>query len=132
MILWRIMPRVLVGYGGFEGHTLPEVTDAFLKELAERFPLKADGLESFDRDDLIIIVAVHEEIQRRAGGGQRKKRVPTSKDLALEIVKKGYHQVSKIHHPDRDGAQEAQQRLNFVRDALVVLPANLDSQGLRV
>jgi hypothetical protein len=119
MISWSIMPRIILGYGDYEGHTLPEVSEETLQGLARRYPLKVGGFDSSDGGSLLITVAIHEEIKRRLDGGEQTKSVPTLKELATKLVASGYRQLSKVHHPDRDGAPEAQRRLNKVREFLV-------------
>jgi hypothetical protein len=110
--------RIILGYGEYEGYSLPEVPDTLLDTLSRRFPLQSDKYDPSDGYTLIKTVAIHEEIRRRAAGGERKKRVPTLKELASDLVTKGFHQLSKTYHPDRKGDPEAQRRLNQVRDRL--------------
>jgi hypothetical protein len=63
-------------------------------------------------------VAIHQELQRRQAGGAQVKHRPTKKRLAEGIVTKGFHELSKIHHPDRNGDNETQQMLSSARDFL--------------
>jgi hypothetical protein len=112
--------RIILGYGECKGHSLPETPDALLRTLSQRFPLQFDKYDPSDGYTLIKVVAIYEEVRRRDVGGERNKRVPTLKELASDVVTKGYHQLSKTHHPDRKGDPEAQRRLNEARDRLIV------------
>jgi hypothetical protein len=111
--------RIILGYGEFKGCSLTEIPAALLQILSQRFPLQSDKYDPSDGYSLIITVAIHEEIRRREAGGERKKRVPTLKELASDLVTKGFHHLSKTHHPDRKGDPEAQRRLNQARDRLL-------------
>lgn len=113
------MVRIILGYGECEGHTLPELSNESLEALSRRFPLEHDKYDLSDGRTLLITIAIHEEIRRRDSGGQQKKRIPTLKELAMQLVTKGHHQLSKVHHPDRNGAAEAQRLLNEARDHLL-------------
>lgn len=113
------MRRIVVGYGEFEGHSLPEVSLSALQELSRRYPLEAAKYDSSSGRRLLIAVAIHEEIRRRENGGKQEKKIPTSKELALELVRTGFRQLSKTHHPDRDGSADTQRRLNEMRDWLL-------------
>jgi len=113
------MSRIVLGFAPFVGHSLTEIPDETLGELSQRFPLQADKCESRDRTDLLITIAVHEELSRRKSGGARRKSVPTPKEMAIKLVTAGYHHLSKQYHPDRDGAPAAQQTLNQLRDRLL-------------
>jgi hypothetical protein len=113
------MPRITLGYGMFKGHTIPEVPDDVLKELARRFPLAVDKYDYSDSRSLLITVAVHQEVRRRESGGECKKRIPTLKELATDIVRSGFRHLSKTYHPDRSGASEAQRLLTEARDRLL-------------
>jgi hypothetical protein len=112
------MRRITIGFGEFEGHTLAEVSTPFLQELAVRFPLDPDE-DDASNETLLIIIGVHAEVGRRAAGGKAIQRIPTRKELALEVVKKGHHQLSKLHHPDVNGNKETQQRINEMKDFLM-------------
>jgi hypothetical protein len=46
------------------------------------------------------------------------RRRPTKRELAAEIVTKGFHRLSREHHPDRNGDNETQQALTLARDYL--------------
>jgi|SRR5690348_5450625 len=111
--------RVILGYGTYKGYSLKELPEGTLQELSRRFPLQADRYDHSDGTSLMVTVAIHEEIARRQLGGEKLKRIPTLKELASDLVTKGYHQLSKTHHPDRKGEPETQQRLNFVRQQLL-------------
>jgi hypothetical protein len=112
------MRDVVVAYGEFKDYKLLELPDSFLTELASRFPLESDKHQSSSRLDLLITVAIHQELQRRRLGGVQAKHRPTKKRLAEEIVTKGFHQLSKTHHPDRNGDNEIQKTLTSARDFL--------------
>ena len=43
----------------------------------------------------------------------------------MEIVRQGFRHLTKIHHPDHRGTNEAQRRLNEARDCLTRLRENL-------
>jgi hypothetical protein len=96
-----------------------ELPDETLRQLSESYPLKSDKYDSSDSRSMLITIAVHEELQRRATGGQAKKRIPALKELAAEIVKNGFRHLSKTHHPDKSGSAEAQRRLTEARDHLL-------------
>jgi hypothetical protein len=112
------MPRVILGYGEYNGYRLTELPTKTLEELAARYPLPIDEQGPSEYDDLLITVAVHGEMKRREAGGKQEQRVPTLRELAEEIVTSGYHQASKNHHPDAKGHHEAQVRLTQARDEL--------------
>lgn len=112
------MRDVMVGYGDFKDYKLIEVPDSFLTELSQRFPLKSDKHEESDWKELFITVAVHEEVERRRSGGIPQKRRPNKRQLAEEIVMRGFHHLSKTHHPDRNGDNETQKLLTSARDFL--------------
>jgi hypothetical protein len=111
--------RIVLGFGPFSGHTLAEVPDETLKELSRRFPLESDKCDLSEPHSLLFTVAIHEEIRRREAGGLRAKRIPTPRELASQMVAKGFQHLSKTHHPDRNGSSEAQVRLNNVRSLLL-------------
>jgi hypothetical protein len=113
------MPRITLGYGTFSGHTIPEVPNDVLKELAQRFPLAVGNYDHSDSRLLLITVAVHEEVLRRQSGGEYKKRIPTLKEMATDIVRSGFRHLSKTYHPDRSGTIEAQRMLTEARDRLL-------------
>jgi hypothetical protein len=109
---------VVVGYGEFKDYRVPELPDSFLADLAIRFPLESNKHQSSSRRDLFITVAIHQELQRRRLGGAQAKHRPTKKRLAEDIITKGFHQLSKTHHPDRNGDGEIQKTLASARDFL--------------
>ncbi len=119
------MRHVLVGYGDYTGWRLSEVPDNILTELAKRFPLNTGRCEEFKQDDLFVVVAVHEELARRSAGGLPQKRVPPTKDLAKEIIGKGFRELSKVHHPDRSGEPAIQVRLTAARDQLLKMAESI-------
>lgn len=111
--------RIVLGYGEFKGHALAEIPETILRTLSQRFPLQADRYDPSDGYNLIKVVAIHEELRRREAGGARMNRIPTFKELASDVVTKGFHNLSKTYHPDRKGNPEAQRRLNEVRSRLL-------------
>jgi hypothetical protein len=113
------MTRIMMRYGEFAGSTLAEIPAEHLQELATRYPLESERYDPSDARSLLIVVAIHEEIRRRGSGGTRKTRIPSLRELANQLVSKGYHQLSKVHHPDRDGTSEAQRRLNQAKEQLL-------------
>jgi hypothetical protein len=121
------MSRILISYGEFNGYQIAELPQRELEVLAMRFPLSVESCRGFDRDDLVITIAVHEEVRRREKGGTPLKKFPSLQQLANEIVTKGFRMVSKIHHPDLSGDNEAQLRLSDARDQLLKMAGNIDS-----
>ena len=119
------MPRVVVGFGSYERHEVSELPAAELDALAIRYPLRLSTEDRADYQDLVITIAVHAEVQRRAAGGKPIKRVPSLRELAEEIVTKGYQQASKQYHPDGKGTHDAQLRLTHARDQLREAATNL-------
>jgi hypothetical protein len=111
--------RIVLGFGPYKGHTIPEVPDATLKELSQRFPLQSTKFDLSEPQSLLFVIAIHEEVQRREAGGAPAKRIPTPRELACQMVAKGFQQLSKTHHPDQKGSQEAQVRLSEVRTFLL-------------
>ncbi|SRR5258708_466159 len=112
------MSEVIVGYGDFKDYQLQELPDSFLKELAARYPLSSAEHARSNRTELLITIAVHEELLRRTSGGKQLRRRPTKRELAQEIVTKGFHSLSKTHHPDRNGDNDTQRLLTSARDFL--------------
>jgi|GEM_PF-3681592 hypothetical protein len=112
------MSDVVVGYGDYKDYKLSEVPDSFLAELASRFPLESERHQFSNRRDLFITVSIHQELQRRLSGGVQVKHRPTKKQLAQDIITKGFHHLSKTHHPDRNGDNEIQKTLTSARNFL--------------
>lgn len=119
------MPRVILGYGEYNGYRLTELPTKVLEELAVRYPLRVGEQFSPEYDELLITVAVHAEMKRREAGGKPENRVPTLRELAEEIVTRGYQQASKHHHPDGKGHHEAQVSLTRARDELRTACSNI-------
>lgn len=113
------MPVILIGYGDFEDYRLQEVPTEVLEGLCRRYPLALVEEVSPEYEDLIITVAVHAELGRRQAGEAQKPHVPSRRELAQQIVKRGFQQASKRHHPDGNGHHAAQVRLAQVRDELL-------------
>lgn len=113
------MPKIVVGYGPHSGWLLAEIPDDVLRELARRYPLEITKSSLPDYDALMATVAVHGELQRRASNGKVHRHYPSERELAEDIIKRGFQQASKIHHPDVGGAKESQQKLAAVRDRLL-------------
>ncbi len=137
-VQWRAsaMVPITIAYGEFSGHQIPELPDSVLAELAKRFPLEATRYDLSEAESLLITVAVHEELARRASGGRAKRHIPTVKEFAVQIVAQGFRALSKVHHPDVNGDTEAQRRLIEVRDLLTPLVENIDAErtdeGIRI
>lgn len=118
--------KVRIGYGDFRGYLVAEVPGGFLRELAARFPLKTADYDPSDAELLYIVLAVHEELNRRASGEEATKRVPSVKELAAQIVNRGFRNLSTEHHPDRGGDPEAQRRLTEAKELLLPLAEELN------
>ena len=123
------MPHVTIGYGEHNGYRLTELPTKTLEELAVRYPLRVNEQFSPEYDELLITVAVHGELSRREAGGKQEPRVPTLREVAAEIVTKGYQQASKHHHPDGKGNHDAQVRLTQARDELRNACTNIPDDG---
>lgn len=120
---------VIIGYGEYKGYGVGQVSDAFLSELAGRYPLKYLAHIESEYTDLKITIAVHEKIQRRRAGGSIMPREPSVKDLAIKLVGRGFQSLSKEHHPDRKGGSETtQKRLNTVRQELLKICNQMDDE----
>lgn len=119
---------VVVAYGEYKDYKLQELPDSFLEKLAIRFPLQLKQHQFSGRESLFITVAIHEELQRRQSGGAQTKHRPTKRRLAEEIITKGFHQLSKMHHPDRNGDNEIQQTLSSARDFLNVASKDIQEE----
>jgi hypothetical protein len=122
------MSRILISYGEFNGYQIAELPQGELEVLAIRFPLCVQNSPGLDREDLVITIAIHEELRRREKGGQPLKKVASLQELASEIIAKGFRVVSKIHHPDLSGDNSAQLRLNDARDQLLKLADAIESR----
>ncbi|MGB7598870.1 MAG: hypothetical protein WBM24_01080 [Candidatus Sulfotelmatobacter sp.] len=110
---------VIVGYGKYRSYRLQEIPESLLSELGGRYRLSHEAVSDADEEDLQLTIAIHEEIQRRKDGGAIAPRRPTARELAVKLVSKGFQMLSKDHHPDRGGSNEAQRALNAVRDTLL-------------
>ena len=111
---------VIIGYGKYRNHRIQEIPDSFLSELAERYRLSHEAQKDADSTELLLTIAVHEEVKRRRDGGPILPREPTAREMAIKLVSKGYEILSKDHHPDRTGGSNtAQTTLNEVRAALL-------------
>lgn len=113
------MPLILVGYGDYPDYRVAELPLQVLEELAARYPLALPEDSSPEYDELLITITLHAELNRRRAGGQPERHIPSRRELAEMIVKRGFQQASKQHHPDGDGYHEAQVRLAHVRDELL-------------
>lgn len=109
----------LVGYGDYEDYRVTELPLEALEELGGRYPLMVAEDFTPEYDHLIITVAVHAELNRRKAGGQPHAHIPSRRELAQLIIKRGFQQASRQHHPDGDGHHDAQVRLAHVRDTLL-------------
>lgn len=112
------MAKIIVGYGEYTNYRISELPDLFLAELAQRYPLSLGDDDNPDHDVLLITVGIHAEFSRRFLGASADPHVPSLRELALEIVSKGFQQVSKARHPDRHGSHDTQVRLAEARDEL--------------
>jgi hypothetical protein len=119
------MPRVIVGYGEYDGYRLTELPDKVLAELSARYPLLIDEQLSPEYGELLVTVAIHGELSRRGTGAKQERRVPTLSELAQKIVNRGFQQASKDHHPGGKGHHEAQLLLKQARDELLKACRNL-------
>ena len=122
------MSRILINYGEFNGYQIAELPQRELEVLAIRFPLSVENCPGLDRDDLVVTIAIQEEVRRREKGGEPLKKAPSLQELASEIIAKGFRVVSKIHHPDFSGDNNAQLRLNDARDQLLKLAEGIESR----
>jgi hypothetical protein len=113
------MRRIILGYGTCDGYSLREIPLELLKELATRYPLLHDDRPDPDFKDLLITVAVHAEMERRRTDPTPDPHCPTIRELAAEIVRKGFQQAISTHHPDGNGTNEVQVRLSKARDQLL-------------
>ena len=85
-----------------------------------------DNCSGSDWEDLVIVIAIHEELKRREGGGNPSKKLPSLRELADEIVARGFRELSKTYHPDRSGDNDIQVRLADARDRLAVLAETIE------
>ena len=113
------MPLILIGYGDYEDHRITEIPLEALEELGKRYPFTVAEDFSPDYEQLIITVAIHAELNRRKTGGKPESHIPSHRELAQLIIKRGFQQASKHHHPDGTGRHDAQVRLAQVRDTLL-------------
>ncbi len=120
------MKPILVSYGKFNGYQLCELPSEELRVLALRFPLNAENCIGREWEELLITVAVHEELKRREQGGEPQKKEPSVRELANQIVSKGFRESSKIHHPDRTGDNNMQRQLINARDRLLSLVEGIE------
>ncbi len=123
------MPLIRIGYGQFSGYLLTEIADDALRELESRFPLDSSKYDTSEGETLLITVAVHEERARRNTGGLPAKHIPSVKEFAQNVIATGFRHLSKIHHPDRNGEEEAQRRLTVARQRLVKLCCEIDEES---
>jgi hypothetical protein len=119
------MSAIFIGYGEYRGYRLTEIPQQLLDELALRFPLRVKTGSRDEFTELLVTVAIHEEVGRRVSGGKQELRLPSLRDCANDILTRGYQQASKIHHPDGKGHHGAQLRLNRARDELRKAVENL-------
>jgi hypothetical protein len=118
--------RILLGYGQFKSYHLCELPQDELQALSERFPLTVEKCQNLDWNEILITVAVNEELARRAHGGKAEKRRPSERELARDVISKGFQQVSKQHHPDKQSGDAAvQNRLTAVREQLLLLVSQI-------
>jgi hypothetical protein len=114
----QTMSGIVIGYGKYRGYRLAEIPQQLLDELAARFPLRVTEHSTAEYAELLVTIAIHEELSRRANGGQPKRHPPSVRQCASDIIGRGFQQASKDHHPDGKGDHEAQLRLTRARDLL--------------
>jgi len=112
------MASIIVGYGEYDGYRLVELPDKALEHLQERYPLRSDEQYTPSYEESLVVLAIHGELSRRKAGGKPEQRLPTLRELAEEIISKGYQQASKHYHPDSKGQHEAQLLLTQAREEL--------------
>ncbi|MEQ1885810.1 MAG: hypothetical protein ABL967_12165, partial [Bryobacteraceae bacterium] len=112
------MKKVVVGYGEYNAYSIDEIPNDFLETLCKRFPLDVEHCWTQKTEDLRITIAVHQEAARRKAGGHTRPHIPTTSQLARQLIKHGFRNLSKTHHPDVNGQVEAQKRLVDARDQL--------------
>lgn len=120
---------VILGYGECKGYRIEQVPETILRELAARFKLSYRAQLGSSYEDLQITIAIHEEVHRREAGGAIMAREPSPRELAKQLVARGYRSLSRDHHPDvKGGSGTAQKRLNDVREALLKVCDQLDDE----
>lgn len=112
--------KITIGYGDFSGYLLTEVPNDSLRNLAEKYPLEAAKHDPSVGEALYITVAIHEELKHRDSGRQAVKHLPTVVELVIQIVARGFRELSKEHHPNKKGDPEAQKQLHEARELLRV------------
>lgn len=112
------MNKIFVGYGEQRGHRLNEISLSLLQTLAKRYPLDIDGKTTPAYRELVVTIAIHAEVKRRETGGKEQPHLPSIRELAEDIIKKGFQQASKLYHPDTQGQHAAQVLLGQTRDLL--------------
>lgn len=122
------MRKIFFGYGDFKGYRLQEVPVETLQSLSARYPLKISEHEQSKWKDLFLTIAIHEELSRRASGGKQELHRPGRKELATEMVTKGFHLLSKTYHPDCNGDNETQKRLTLAREFLANVCKEIDDE----
>ena len=125
------MPVILVGYAEYEDYRVTELPLEALEQLSSQYPLAVAENSSPEYEQLIITIAVHAELNRRKAGGMQQAHVPSRRELAELMVKQGFQQASKRHHPDGNGHHDAQVRLADVRDTLLAVSSLLRLGPLR-
>jgi hypothetical protein len=124
------MRLVLVGYGQFENYQVCELPQDELQRLGERFPLTFAKCQDLECNEILITVAIHEELARRARGAKPETRRPSERELAREIISKGFIYLSKTHHPDKaSGDGTLQKRLASVREQLTSLVSQIQEEN---
>ena len=110
------MSRIVLGYGDYRGYRLEEVPQNTLNELAGRYPLQ---VKEASHAELLITIAIHAEINRRASGGKQEDRPPTLRQCAEEIITRGHQQALDERYPHHKGSdKELHTRFTRARDEL--------------
>ncbi|MBL8234884.1 MAG: hypothetical protein JNL98_40665 [Bryobacterales bacterium] len=113
------MPRVIVGYGQYQGYRPAELPNEVLYDLGHDYPLQLKVNATPDAHLLMITIALHSEIERRRRGAGPEKRSPTVRELALDIVDRGYRNASKQISLGSRGREEKISRLTEAREFLL-------------
>lgn len=101
-----------VPFGKYRGEPIERVPDSYLEWLT--------GLELREP----FALAVRREYARRLDTDSSRRSIelaPPVRELAGEIVARGFRALAGEHHPDHGGDHEAMVRLAQARDALRVL-----------
>ncbi|MBI4904689.1 MAG: hypothetical protein HY820_13700 [Acidobacteria bacterium] len=126
------MPTVVVGYGQYNNYRLTEIPTDLLLQLSLRYPLAIEPTGPHpDQRVLIIIVAIHAELQRRQSGGLQEKHLPGIRELAAEIIEAGCREVTLKYDPAGNYPKDRKNPLSKAREELQRLLRKVsdDSKG---